>query len=191
MYLVEIDEFTKMVKDTPSNSGWKAIEEFSELSIKQFTLVALFCDHLSPFRYYSADDRFAKCCEEIYNDRYKYTEKSRKISKAIAKYNELQYNPDLEFLNINRDVRLQLILDLREANIAKDYDRVKITSKLISENKKMTDDFMKDFDMAKAIDNSVTENGYELSRIEIDIKTRKNSKFVDSNNAKNPNKLKL
>ena len=57
--------------------------------------------------------------------------------------------------------------------------------------KDVKEDFVKDFNIQEAINNSVTENGYELSRIEMDIITRKNSKFVDASELVNPNKLEL
>lgn len=189
MYLVRIDPITRLVDKSPSNSGWQAIKEFSELSIELMTAVALYTDHFSPFQYYSEEDRFAKCLEEIYGDRSKHSKEE--VSDAIKKYSELQYNPDLEFIEINRSVRQGLIQELKVCSQEKDYDRVKEISKLIAENKKTTDNFVKDFNIQEAINNSVTENGYELSRIEMDIITRKNSKFVDASELVNPNKLEL
>ena len=193
MYLIEIDGETGYVKESPSNSGWKAISAFRNLkSIKELTVVALTCDYLSPIRHYKEDDRFERAMEEVYGDRSLLSKDLDRIKEAISVYDSLQYNSDLEFIEINKNIKNSLVDRLRDASADNNDNEINNLIKLINNNRDMMSKFMDSFDKEESINNSITENGYELSRIERDIITRKNNKFTNNaKDLKNPSKLKI
>ena len=109
----------------------------------------------------------------------------------MAKYKELQFNPDLEQERIFNDRKISLLNKINTATEEDDDIAIEKYNKQLANHELTVEKFFKRFDKEKSIDGSVANSGYALSRIENDIKTRKNSKFLDTNNAVNPNKLKL
>lgn len=196
MYLIEIDSETGLIQDVPSNSGWKAISVFRDLvkkkGLKALTVVALSIDYLSIFHHYSEKDRPIRAMEEIYGKRNALDLEDQLVLNAIEKYRELQFNPDLEQEKINNDIKMRLLTKIQEANIREDDPEIERLRKSLNNHEETIAKFNARFDKKSAIEKSVTNNGYELSRIENDIKSRKNSKFNNQGEFfENPNKLGL
>ena len=61
----------------------------------------------------------------------------------------------------------------------------------LNKHNEAAEKFKKTFNKEKALEDSVSNSGYKLSRIENDLKSRKNSTFKDTANATNPNRLGL
>ena len=196
MFLVEIDEDTGLVSEIPANSGWKAIKAFNNIykkkGIKGFTVVALACDYFSPLKHYSNKDRPYRACEEVYGRRNTINFDDELIKEAFSVYLELQIDPDLEMEKINREIKTRLLGQLTDANNVDDDSKVEKYRKALSSHEESIQKFKENFSKKEAIGRAVTTNGYELSRIENDIKSRKNSKFkLHGENAINPDKLGL
>jgi hypothetical protein len=196
MFLVEIDEETGFVSEKEFNSGWKAIKAFNEVykkkGIKGFTVVALACDYFSPLKHYSTKDRPYRACEEVFGRRNSINFDSELMKTAIATYLELQIDPDLEMEKVNREIKTRLLGQLTDANNDDDDSKVEKYRKSLANHEESIQSFNKNFDKKEAIGRAVTTNGYELSRIENDIKSRKNSKFKQHGDGViNPDKLGL
>ena len=196
MFLVEIDPDTGLVSETIADSGWRAIKVFNEIykkkGIKGFTVVALSCDYLSPLRHYSNKDRPYRACEEVYGRRNSMNFDDELIKAAMETYLELQIDPDLEMEKINREIKTRLLGQLTDANNQDDDSKVEKYRKSLSNHEESIQKFKENFNRKEAIGRAVTTNGYELSRIENDIKSRKNSKFKQhGDGAINPDKLNL
>ena len=130
--------------------------------------------------------------EEIYGKRNALDLEDQLVLNAIEKYRELQFNPDLEQEKINNDIKMRLLTKIQEANIREDDPEIERLRKSLNNHEETIAKFNARFDKKSAIEKSVTNNGYELSRIENDIKSRKNSKFNNQGEFfENPNKLGL
>lgn len=197
MYLVEIDPETGLVKLDPTNDSWAGIKDFREVvekyDLKVFTCIALSCDYLSVFRHYSNEDRPFRAMDEIYGNRNELDfENDEVILKAKEKYFELQFNADLEQEQINKDIKLRYLKSLTEANRKSDDVEIEKYNRLLQKHQTSINTFNDSFDRQEALSQAVTKNGYRLSRIENDIVSRKNSKFVTHGiDIQNPNKLDL
>lgn len=198
MYLIEIDEETGLISEQPSNSGWKAIKAFRDvynskrLGLKGLTVVALTIDYLSIYSHYVEKDRFARACEEIFGKRSALKYDDNLLSSAMKKYAELQFNPDFEHKKINDEIKSRLLNKISLANKAEDDVEIDRLRKSLAAHEKSVIDFDKRFDKREASKTAVTNNGYELSRIENDLISRKNSKFENFGEGfENPNKLGL
>lgn len=198
MYLIEIDEETGLISEDPSNSGWKAIKAFRDvynskrLGLKALTIVALTIDYLSIYSNYAEKDRFSRACEEIYGKRTALKYDDNLLTSAMQKYSELQFNSDFEQKKINDEIKARLLNKISLANKAEDDVEIDKLRKSLAAHDKATDDFNKKFDKKEAMKTAVTSNGYELSRIENDLVSRKNSKFENfGEDFENPNKLGL
>lgn len=199
MWLIRIDPDTGLVLDDPSNDGWMGIKEFRELvekhKVEGLTVVALACDYLSPIVLsYQEKDRPGRAQEEVYEHRdYLKYDTDKVIQSAVSKYKELQFNAGMERDLLNKGIEDDLTKKLSTAFSEGDDVSIDTLNRRLSkfqETKKM---FQEKFDRDKTIsDHSVASNGYSLTRIEVDLNTRKNSKFLNSGtNAINPNKLGL
>lgn len=194
MYLIEIDIKTGLVSEDPRNSGWRAIKEFKALydkyGLEGVTVLALSVDNLSMFKSYSKKDRVLRSVDEVFNSRTKIDIESDLFLEAVNKYEKLQFNPKLKQERIYEDIYWNLLNKLEEAQNEQNDVEIESLSKRINKHNEVTETFKKGFDKEKAISMAVTSNGYELSRIEADLKTRKNSKFLShGKNFENPNKL--
>lgn len=197
MYLIEIDGETGLILDSPTNSGWKAIKAFNAVfkkkGIKGMTVIALAADYLSPIAHYAVDkDRYARACEEIFGKRNAINFEEPLYAEAIEKYRELQLDPDLETEKINREIKLRLLNKINEANKNEDDASIEKFRKSLQDHENSVKNFNSRFNKKEAVAKAATANGYELSRIEADIKSRKNSKFVShGDNIINPDQLGL
>lgn len=196
MFLVQIDSETGFVSEAPGCDGWKAIRTFNELykkkGIKGFTVLALACDYFSPLEYYSDKDRPFRASEEIFGRRNALNFDSEIYLNARESYLELQKDSDLEMRRINREIKIRLLDQLSEANNNQDDSVIDRLRKSLKSHEEAINLFENKFDIKEAVNRAVTTNGYELSRIENDIKSRKNSKFTQhGEGAMNPNKLGL
>lgn len=196
MYLIQINLETGLLDEEPSNSGWKAIKSFRNLynkkGIEAITVIALSCDYLSPFNHYGEKERPVRAMEEVYGKRNALDMGSALIMKAIESYKELQFNADLEQERINREIKMRLLNKIAAANTAEDDVEIEKLRKALNNHEQTIEKFNNRFDKKEAIKKSATNNGYELSRIENDINSRKNSKFINHGEGlENPNKLGL
>lgn len=199
MYLLQLDN-TGIVKDDPTNDSWKGISVFRDVvkkhGLKGLTVIALTCDYNSALSYYHNDaERFIRAVEEVYEERNKL-KKDQIIAAGIHKYDELQFNTDLEQDRIAKQYKTRLLERIKVAmqdeteNGEKEVERLnKAMANYENSNKK----FYETFDKAGLVNSmSVTENGYILSRIENDLLKKKNSKFAnEGKNLINPNNLGL
>lgn len=201
MYLIQLDlEGNGMVLDTPLHDGWKAIKEFravySKLKIEGMTVVALTADYESVYRYYTNEkDRFLRSVEEVYGNRSKI-KMNPLLQEAIDKYNELQYNSDFERIrqfNEYKDRLIQRIgINMKSETPEAEKEVMRLNTTLKSQEDSFKE-FMKSIDRNELLgQTAATSNGYELSRIEIDLRTKKNSKFAnEGRDIVNPNQLGL
>lgn len=195
MYLIQIDNKTGLIKEDPNNDSWAGINCFRELvdrdGIKALTVVALSLDYLSIFSHYAEKDRPIRVIDEIYGNRDAYNYSDELVQKCVAKYKELQYNPDLEQEKIYNNRRHQLLEKVNKAVAEDDEAAIDRYTAQLNKHNEAVDKFKKTFNKEKALEDSVTNSGYILSRIENDLKSRKNSTFKDTANATNPNRLGL
>lgn len=195
MYLLEIDTKTGLVRDDATFDSWKGISCFRELveakGLKALTVIAFSVDYESPFRNYKESDRFFRAQEEIYDNRKELKLENALIQKCLLKYSDLQFNEDLEQNQIFRDIKIDILDSLSQARRDKDSNEIAIQTRNLQNHEATLKSFKERFDRSKALESAVTATGYVLSRIENDIATRKNSKFVDKKHAKNPNQLGL
>ena len=199
MYLIQLDD-DGLVMDSELHDNWKAIKEFREVyakfKIQGMTVIALTCDYESVYRYYTNEkDRFLRSVEEVYGNRTKL-KLNQLLQAAIDKYNLLQYNSDFERIRQFNEYKDRLIQRIGEnmktetPEAEKEVIRLNNTLKSQEESFK---EFMKSIDRNDLMSKTAaTKNGYELSRIEIDLFTKKNSKFAnEGRDTVNPNKLGL
>lgn len=197
MYLVEIDKETGLIKEDPNNDSWMCINDFRNLykkhGLEGLTVVVLSADYQSIFRMYSDEDRPHRAMDEIYQDRHKFDFHNNELfQKAFKKYKELQFNPDLEQDKINRSIKLRYLDSLNKANEEEDDVKIDKFVNKLGKHEERIKNFNARFDREESLKESVTKNGYKLSRIENDIVSRKNSKFVNhGSDLKNPNQLGL
>lgn len=196
MYLIQIDPNTGLIVEDPVNSGWMAIKEFREVFKKYgkqgVTMLALARDYESPFKYYNNKERPFRAMEEVYGSRDKFDPMEDIFAAAYLKYDDLQFNSDLDQERLNNEITQRLLTQMREANIAEDDKLIAVHRKSMQDHQKYVDSFKSSFSREEAVKKAVTSNGYELSRIENDIRSRKNSKFKNyGEELKNPNKLGL
>lgn len=199
MYLFQIDERTGLIKDDINNDGWKAIKVFRDVvekdGLKGLTLVALSCDYLSPLNAYSDDDRPLRAMEELYDSRKKIDIKSTLYKDAFFMYRSLQKNNDLEFDRINQRIELALMDEYDKASMQEPPDQSMLARihADISKHKERVKKFNETFNKNETVEKyGVAQNGYVLSRIENDLRTRRNSKFANpEKELENPNKLNL
>lgn len=200
MYLLQLDNNSGLVKDDPTNDSWKGISVFRDVvekyGLKGLTVVALTCDYNSPLSYYHNDtERYIRAVEEVYEDRSKL-KKDKLIAAGIDKYDELQFNSDLEQDRIAKQYKSRLLERIKTAmadeteNGEKEVERL---NKALANYENSNAKFYEKFDKIGLINStSATENGYILSRIENDLLKKKNSKFAnEGKNLINPNRLGL
>lgn len=199
MFLLELDN-DGLVKNTPLHDSWKAIAAFREVyekyKIEGVTVVALTADYETPLKYYSSEkDRFIRAQEEVYGnrDKLKLTEV---IKKAIEKYYELQYVSDLNRERQDNEYKDRLIerigIAMKDESPAGEKEVSRLNALLKSHQSSMKE-FAQNFNRQEILSkNAITSNGYELSRIENDLLSKKNSKFAnEGKDISNPNKLGL
>ncbi len=196
MYLIQIDKNTGLIKEDTNNDSWAGITCFRTLverdGLKALTAIALSYDYLSIYSHYKESDRPVRVAEELYGNREAIDFIGDElIVECAQKYKELQFNPDLEQERIFTDRKINLLERINKANNEEDDGAIDKYTKQLQDHEATIAKFNSRFDKEKAISNSVTSSGYSLSRIENDIKSRKNSKFLDKTFAKNPSKLKL
>jgi hypothetical protein len=199
MYLIQLDD-DGLVMNNKLHDGWKAIKEFravyDKFKIQGMTVIALTCDYESMYRYYTNEkDRFLRSVEEVYGNRTKI-KLNEVLQRAIDKYNELQYNPNLERIRQFEEYRDRLVqrigLQMKQETPEAEAEVARLNNVLKSQETAFKD-FMKSIDRNDILQKTaVTYNDYELSRIEVDILTKKNSKFkTEGRDIVNPNKLGL
>ena len=195
MYLIQIDSKTGLIKEDPNNDSWCGINCFRELverdGLKALTVVALSLDYLSIFSHYAEKDRPIRVIDEIYGNRDAYNHNEELVQKCFNKYKELQFNPDLEQEKIYNNRRHQLLEKVNEAVASDDEAAIDRYTAQLNKHNEVAEKFKKTFNKEKTLEDSVSNSGYKLSRIENDLKSRKNSTFKDTANATNPNRLGL
>lgn len=195
MYLVEIDPKTNLIADDTIGDGWRAIKDFTNLvdtyGLKGFTVVALVHDYQTLLRHYSLEDRPSRATEEIFEDRDALNFSEELIVKACHKYKELQFDADLEQEQMNNEIKIRYIKKIAQANRDEDDTEIEKYNRLLQKHEITIKQFNDRFDRREALSNAATLKNYTLSRIENDIASRKNSKFVIHKAEKNPDKLNI
>jgi hypothetical protein len=195
MYLIEISKTTGLISEDLTNSGWRAIKDFRNLvdvrGLEALTVVALVKDYQSPLRNYSQEDRPARAMEEIFDNREALDFNNDLLKNALNKYMELQFNIELEQRNLNNEIKIRYVKKIFEANNKEDEVEIEKYTRLLQKHEVSTKAFDQKIDVDELMKKSVTNSGYELTRIENDINSRKNSKFVLHSISKNPDKLKI
>lgn len=198
MYLTTIDSDGLITNDVIGD-GWKAIKEFLAVFDKYgregMTVIALAVDYDSILKNYNEKDRFIRSIEQVYGDRDKL-KKTKLIEDALEKYAELQYNSDLERDRVLAEyndrlvARISIAMKDETENGEKEVQRL---TTALQKHEKVIQSFKSEFSRDAVISaTAVTKNGYVISRIENDLRTRKNSKFAnEGRGARNPNKLGL
>lgn len=196
MWLVEIDNYTGYIDDNEEAlDGWNGISEFRRIVEKYglpgMTVIAYYCDYLSPFRNYVDSERWLKSQDEVFGNQNEMDINEEVISEAILKYGALQFNVDMERAKLNSDIERELISKLRQAYLKEDEALIDKINKQLKSHSDSVKEFKKTFDLQGLInERSVTKNGYKLSRIELDMELRRHSKFKGTGEKiKNPNKL--
>lgn len=199
MYLIQLDS-DGLVMNTPLHDNWKAIKEFrtvyDKFKIQGMTVIALTCDYESAYRYYTSEkDRFLRSVEEVYGNRDKI-KLNKVLQDAIEKYNALQYDPNLERtrqFNEYKDRLIQRIGENMKLETPEAEKEVTRLNNVLKSQDEAYREFLKGFDRNELMNKTAaTKSGYELSRIEIDLFTKKNSKFAnEGRDIVNPNKLGL
>lgn len=197
MWLIELDD-NGLVKESSDSDGWRGIKEFRVIEKKYgregLTVIALSTDYLSPFMNYGDEERLKRCQEEVYGirDKLNFT-KDKDLKEAVRKYKELQFNVQMQRSILNDEIERTLTRQLSEAYESNDDDEINRINLRLSKHDEAKKKFMDDFDKKSVIsDYSVTANGYKLTRIEMDIAMRRNSKFTNAGSMlKNPDILGL
>lgn len=195
MYLIELNKYGK-IDESPSNSGWKAINEFRELvekyNIDYFLFIALSVDYLSPYSHYSDNERIIKAKEEVFGKSKKIDFNDELIVLAMEKYRLLQFNPNLEQDRVLKNIQIRILNQINIANQKEDESEIEKLTTRLSKHNKAIDEFQKNFKKEDEIKKAITKSGYELTRIEQDILNKKEkSKFVIHKTTYNPNNLNL
>lgn len=195
MYLLTIDQKTGFIKNDDTFDSWKGIKVFRELveqkGIEALTIIALAVDYESPFRNYKQADRIYRAMEEIYSDRKKFKVDSVQIKECLDKYADLQFNEELEQYEVFRNIKINILDRLSAASRAGDEQAIAVQTRNLQQHETTLKSFKERFSREAAMSEAITSSGYVLSRIENDIRNRKNSKFVDKQHATNPNNLNL
>ena len=197
MIFMQIDPATGLVYEPEGVfDGWLSVKVFREAykknGIKYITAIALTADYLSPINYYNNEDRPIRAVEIAYEKRHAIKSDTKMFKECIEMYMEFQKDTDLEMRKVNDAIKIRLLEKLSKANQDDDYVEVEKISKNLSAHETRIKQFNEKFNIHDAIGKAVASNGYELSRIEAEIVSRKNSKFVNhGEGATNPDKLNL
>lgn len=195
MYLLTLDKKTGLIKDDDTFDSWRGIKVFRELveqkGIEALTVIAFAMDYESPFRNYKQADRIYRAMEEVYGDRKKLKTDSEQIKQCLEKYADLQFNEELEQFEVFRNIKINILDRLSQASRAGDEQAIATQTRSLQNHENTLQTFKNRFSRETAMEQAATASGYILSRIENDIKNRKNSKFVDKTNVTNPNNLNL
>lgn len=170
MYLTEIDNKTGLIKTELDSSGVFAINEFrdvlnsEELGLKCFTSIALTVDYLSPLRYFNKKERHMKAMETVCDgNRNAFVWNQELIQKCLIKYDEIQYNPDIEEKQLLDSMLIDKLNEIRDTVDAED----KITLfKQLNTIKDLISNFNKSHEDHDIYDGGIIRNGYKLSRLE-------------------------
>lgn len=176
MYLIEISQYTGLVKDEVVLDGWKGILAFKEivndpkLGLECLTAIAYAVDYASPIRYYPIQDRPKKAMDLVTGNRNAFDWNQDKIQVAMNVYNELQFNPSLQEKLMLDELRLQKLKEIeqeKDDNIKKElFKDLKEINSLIKEFKK----YHEEYDL---YDSSPTRSGYKLTRLEQKLLNKK------------------
>lgn len=128
MYLVELDEFSGLVRVDGEFDGVRSIKEFREiindpeLGVECFTAIALTADYLTPIKYYSEEDRPYKAMGIVTGgNRRAFIWHQDKIQKALLEYDRLQYNPTIEEKRTLDAMLLGKLKEIRDLGDDQDY----------------------------------------------------------------------
>lgn len=176
MYLTEIDKATGLIKVDKRFDGVYAIKEFREilndpkLGIEVMTCIALVADWLSEIRYFRLKDRPKKAMRIVRDKHWDLDWNIEPIQKALKKYEELQYNPDLVEKRMLDEMLQDLLVKIKDAKkqemrleYFKQLDTVK--GLIQTWNKNHVDD--------DPMAQGPVDNGYSLSRLEEKAMDRK------------------
>lgn len=175
MYLTEIDPKTGLLKIDDAYDGVLAISDFKKVidmhGLACMTCVALTVDYLTPIRYYAYKERHIKAMRDTTGKSDAFDWGLDEIQLACKKYKELEFHPDIEEMELLKEMRLAKIKEVEAAENDEDkQEKFKELAKI----RNLQEEFSKKLDMNEIIGGSPTINGYSLSRLEQKI-TNKNS----------------
>lgn len=175
MYLVRINPKTNLVDIEDTQDGVLSIKAFSDVinhkdfGLECFTCIALAVDYASPMRRYPYKERPAATMRFVTGKADKWGWAQDLIMEACGVYEQLQFNPDLEQINLLKEMEVD---KLAELSVAKDFYERKTAMKELDEIKQMKRKYT-DEDESRLIDESETKkNGYKLSRLEMKLKNK-------------------
>lgn len=175
MYLTRIDPKTNLIDVSDTQDGILCIPSFAdivndkEFGIECMTCIALSVDYASPMRMYPRIERPLAAMRFVTGSTKKFPWNNDKVMEACDVYERLQFNPDLEEINIIKQMRLEKLAELSEAKETSERTVIlNEISKIKLMEKKYTDE-----DQARFIDESeAKKNQYKLSRLENKLKNK-------------------
>lgn len=168
MYLTRINRITGLVLIEDDMDGFYAIPEFRKVlelkdGLKIFTCIALVADHLSPIRNYSMDERPSKAMDNVFSNRKAFAWKDDHIQEAAIKYNNLQFNLDIEEANQLQQLRFDKLKEIREAD---NSDAKVQKTKELEKINELVRRFEQKNEGKDLFSGSPVKNGYTLTRLE-------------------------
>lgn len=176
MYLLQLNQFTGLVKEDEELDSWMAIESFRDLvntkgfGIQALTCVALVMDYGSIIKNYSEKERPLKAMEIVFNRRKALNWNSDEIQLACINYKELQYNPALEEKSLLDELRITKLNEIKNAENT--FKKTTFLKELANIND-LHDSFDKKNGTKDMFAESPVRNGYKLTRLEVKILDKK------------------
>lgn len=175
MYLTRINPKTNLIDVSDTQDGVLCIKAFSEIikdknfGIECMTCIALAVDYASPMRMYPRLERPFAAMRFVTGNTKSFPWNNDLVMEACDVYERLQFNADLEELNIIKQMRLEKLAELRDAKDTLTRTNILAEIKKVKEmEKRYTDE-----DMARFIDESESKkNQYKLSRLEHKLKNK-------------------
>lgn len=169
MYLVELDPKTGLVMVDKLNDGLMAIEEFriviqdKDLGIPCMTAIAITADWQSPIRYFTIEDRPKMAMYTVARSRTAYVWDREEIQNALKKYDELQYNPELEEKRKLDELLTQQLLAIEKEK--EPSKKIELFNQLKT-IKDLLKSWLSQNENQNLFSDAPVVNGYKLSRLE-------------------------
>ena len=176
MYLLQLNEYTGLIKEDSELDGWTAIASFRDLVLKEgygvhaLTCVALVMDYGSIIKHYNEKERPMRAMEIVFNSRKALNWNCDEIQLACINYKELQYNPVLEEKTLLDELRITKLNEIKESDST--FQKTTLLKELSNINA-LHDSFESKNASKDTFSESPVRNGYKLSRLEIKILDKK------------------
>lgn len=172
MYLMQLDNFTGLIKEDEHLDGWRAVDSFRNLvndkrfGLKALTCVALVVDYGSIIEHYSDKERPLKAMEIIYHSRTELNWNLDEIQLACIHYKEFQYNANLEERALLNELKTNKLEEIRNAETTA---QKAVLLKELNAINDLVDSFDKKHGDQDLYAKSPVRNGYTLSRLEVKL----------------------